>query len=230
MRARFLAAITVALAAGASGCYVGLHPIVTDDVRVFEPALVGSWEEKGETNPEVWVFKPTPAGKPEAYIVEITQMQSKPFSDERPAPVTASFDGRLARLGDLLILEIVLDRKKALGPLEEHGLVASSLVPAYTFFRVSLEKEALTLLAIDPEWMDKGIASKAIQVPHEHLRADANPDDGGQPDLHPPSHGPEGEDWVLLTAPTSQLQALVRKHGRSGLFKEDDAGEFVRRR
>lgn len=230
MRARFLAAITLALAVSATGCYVALHPIVTEDVRVFDPALVGSWEEKGETNPEVWVFKPTPAGKPETYIVEITEMQSKPFSGERPAPLTASFRGRLGRLGDLLVLEIVPDRKKVLGPLEEHGLVATSLLPAHTIFRVRLEKDALTLVAIDPEWMDRAIASKAIQVPHEHLDADPNPHEGGQPDLHPPRSGPEGEDWVLLTAPTSQLQALVRKHGKSGLFKEDDVGEFVRRR
>jgi hypothetical protein len=230
MRDRFRATFALALAVSASGCYVSLHPVVTKDIRVFEPALVGSWEEKGNTDPEVWVFKPTPADEPEAYIVEITQMESKPFSDERPAPVTASFDGRLGRLGDLLVLEIVPDRKKALGPLEEHELVASSLVPAYTFFRVRLEKETLTLMAVDSKWMDKAIASKAIQVPHEHLDTDANPHEGSQPDLHLPRSGPEGQDFVLLTAPTGQLQALVRQHGKSGLFDEENAGEFVRRK
>jgi hypothetical protein len=230
MKDRLLAAIALALAASASGCYVALHPLVTTDVQVFEPSLVGTWEEESETSPDVWVFKPAPADKPVAYTVDITQVLSKPFSDERPAPVTAAFDGRLCRIGDLLVLEIVPDRKKLLGPLEEHGFVASSLVPAYTFFRVRFGGDVLTLMPVDQEWMDRAIAAKAIQIAHEHLDADTNPHEEGQGDLHPDSSAPEGEAWVLLTASTSRLQALVREYGRSGLFDQGDAGEFVRKK
>ena len=231
MRDRLLAALALALAISASGCYVALHPLVTKDVQVFEPTLVGTWEEKGAANPEVWVFKPDSAPQPETYIVEITDQSSSPFSDEKPKPVTASFGGRLGRFGDLLVLEILPDREKALGPLKQHGFLLSSLVPAHTFLRVRLEGESLTLMTVDTAWMAKAIDSKAIQIAHEHVDADSNPHEVGQRDLHRErSSTPEAEDWVLLTAPTSQLQALVRKHGKSGLFDEKDAGAFVRRR
>lgn len=230
MRDRLLAALALALAVTASGCYVSLHPFVTKDVEVFDPALVGAWEEKDATVKDLWVFKPEPADAPTGYIVEVTELQAPLFSGGPPKPVTASFGGRLGRFGDLLVLELSPDRKKALGPLEDHGVLASTLVPAHIVFRVRVQGDALTLMAIDPKWMDKAIASKAIKIAHEHVDADPNPHEIGQSDRHAPRSGPEGEDWVLLTAPTSELQALLRTHGKTGLFNEQDAGAFIRRK
>jgi hypothetical protein len=229
MRPRLSALLALALALAAPGCYVSLHPVVTSAVQVYEPALVGTWEEKDSTSNDRWVFTPESGEKPQAYVVEVTEHSSSVTPADPPGSPAATFEGRLGRFGDLLVLEIVPDGDKVLGPLKD-GILASSLVPAATFFSVRLDRDALTLMAVDSKWMDKAIGSKTIRIAHEHIDADSNPHEKGQRDLHIGKSGPEGVDWILLTAPTSELQALVRRYGKAGLFDKEDAGEFVRKR
>ncbi len=229
MARRLLPATAVAaLAVLASGCYVSLHPLVTEELQTYEPALVGAWGEKGETR-DRWVFKPDPAGKPRAYIVEITEHEGQFFTTAPPKPMSAEFRGRLGRFGDVLVLEL-RPADDALGALKDHAILHMTLVPAAAIFRVRLAGGVLTLEAIDDNWLGQQIVSKKVRIGHEHIEADPNPHEAGQKDRHAEGRGPEDEDWVLLTAPTSELQALVRRYGTVGLFDEKDPGEFVRKR
>lgn len=209
-----------------SGCFVALHPLVTPDVRVYEPALVGTWQEPGDTG-DAWSFKPEPAEHPEGYLVEITE-HHRNGGEQGAKPLTATFDGKLGRFGDVLVLDLQADQDRTFGPLKDHGMLTVSLVPAHVLFRVKVADARLVLSGIDPKWLDRAIAEKKVTIAHEHIGSDDNPHDPGKQDSHSTSGG--SEDWILLTAPTRDLQALVRTHGKAGLFQaDDDSGVLVRK-
>jgi hypothetical protein len=222
-------ALSAAVAASilASGCFVALHPLVTPEVRVFEPALVGTWEEPGGDNKDVWAFKPEPARRPAGYLVEVTEQQ-RPAGNKAATPLTATFTGTIGRFGDLLVLDLLVDRERSLGPLKDHGMLMFSLVPAHVLFRVRLDGDRLLLSGLDAKWLDKAIAEKKVTVAHEDIGEEDDPHEPGRQDTHSPSA--TSAEWILLTAPTHELQALVRQHGKSGLFSEEDPGALVRKR
>ncbi|MEW5983143.1 MAG: hypothetical protein AB1806_12355 [Acidobacteriota bacterium] len=204
--------VTVAAAILLGGCYVSLHPLVSDEVRVYEPGLVGTWVATGDKD-DTWTFRPAGAKSPTGYDIDIVE-------DRR----TARFSGTLARIDGLLILEIKPgDNGAQCALLDEHEWFQMHVIGVHSFMRIGLGGDRLRLHLVDAEWLDAAIAAKRIAIAHEHLDDD-DPHAPGQPDVH------SDRDRLLLTAPTSDLQALVRAHGKAGLFDEDDPGEFTRRR
>jgi len=162
--------------------------------------------------------------------VEITEWATGGgLLSKQPAhPVKATFKGSLVRIDDMRILDNTPGDNAAAWPaLGEHGLLMANFIAVHTFFLVRIEREALTLLAIDDAWVDGAIRARTPSIPHEHIGEDPNPHEGGETDAHQPKASDE-QNWVLLTAPSSQLRALVRHHGKAGLFSERDPGVFVR--
>ncbi len=197
MRRLLTSFVTVLAAVSLGGCYVSLRPLVTDDIRVFEPALAGTWEGRDDAD-DVWTFKAAGGPSPDRFDIVIVE-------DGR----SARFAGELARINGLLVLDLSVADNEEACDLLQHDWIRLHTVGVHTFLRVGLEGDRLTLRMLDAEWLDKAIGDGKVRIAHERLG---------------------DRDRTLLTAPSRELQALVRAHGASGLFDVDDAGEFVRRR
>ena len=229
MRRSLRAAAVVAAAIVTPGCFVALHPLVTRDSQVFERAIVGTWAEKDSTSPDVWAFALDDEKNPTRYVVTITEPHRPDLAQSATVPLSASFTGRLGRIDGQLVLDITPEVDSALGPLRDHGTLAMNLVATHTVFRVRLDGDTLGLQPVDSAWLDAAIASKKIVVAHEHVGGAKNPHEPGQTDSHARRDTGDSGD-VLITAPTSELQSLVRRFGKAGLFDTSSEGTFVRRR
>lgn len=203
MKRTVMTLVLAGAAAMTSGCYVTLHPFVTEDVRVYEPALAGTWIDPADNN-ETWTFTPARASSPEHYIVEITD-------DGR----VARFTGELARIDDLLVLDLAPGDNEEQCGLLDHGWFQMHIVGVHSFMRVRLDGDTLELSLVDTDWLDDAIERTTVTIAHERIdRLVSN----------------EHDTRRLLTASPKDMQALVRAYGRSGLFDESDPGRLVRQR
>ena len=212
MRRATTLAMMVAAAAALGGCYVSLHPLVSDDVRVFEPKLAGTWESKDDKG-DTWTIRPAGGEPPSRYDIEIVEDGH-----------AAQFSGELARVDGLLVLDVKLGDNEKQCASFDNDWFKMHVVGVHSFMRVGLDGDSLKLEPVDADWLDGAIEAKKIVIAHEHVDDNHNPHESGAKDVH------GSDDRKLLTAPTRDLQALVRTFGKSGLFDADEAGDFTRRR
>ncbi len=123
--------ITATVALG--GCYVSLQPLLTDDVRVYEPKLVGTWDAKDDKD-DIWTFTPAGEKAPRGYNIEIVE-------DGR----AAQFSGELARLDGLLVLDLELADSETPDALLDDVWTHMHVVGVHSFVRIILEGDSLTL-------------------------------------------------------------------------------------
>ena len=164
-----------------AGCIPSLHPLYTADDLVFEPGLVGRWSpvEDSESG-EVWTFtKSDQTGY--RLVVDPKEKESE---DDTPAG-RAEFDAHLLKLGDHMFLDLYPEQ-----PRFENDFYMMHLVPAHSFFKLSIEGDILKLVMIDYEWLDKMLKKRKIKLKHERL------EDGA----------------IVLTASTKELQKFFRKY------------------
>lgn len=157
MRRLLTSLVTVLAALSLGGCYVSLHPLVTDDVRVFEPALAGTWESR-EDKGDTWTFTAAGTPTPDRYDIVIAE-------DGR----SARFAGELARFDGLLVLDLSPGENEAACELLKHDWVRLHTVGVHSFLRVGLEGDRLTLRMLDAEWFDKAIGDGRVRIAHERL-------------------------------------------------------------
>lgn len=157
MRRILTSLVTVFAALSLAGCYVSLHSLVTDDVRVFEPALAGTWEARDDKT-DTWTF--TPSGRPSSDRYDIVIVE-----DGR----TAQFAGELARLDGLLVLDLSVGDNEEACALLKHDWVRLHTVGVRTFMRVGLDGDRLTLRMIDADWLDAAIKDGKVRIGHERL-------------------------------------------------------------
>lgn len=210
------ALIVTAAACSLTGCYyVSIHPLVTADVRVYEPRLVGTWIEDGNDEDSL-TFAPAHPQYPTHYTVDIS-------AEGR----TVRLVGELARIDGQLVLDLTLGDNAGQCPLlTEDGPFMAYAIPGHSFVRIVLEADALRTEMLDSGWLDEGITEKRVTIAHEHLAGDGDPHAPGEKDVH--GSGPR--DRVVLTASSRDLQALVRTHGKAGLFFTAEPGRFLRRK
>ena len=70
------------------------------------------------------------------------------------------------------------------------GLNKILFIPAHAIFRVTLEGDSLGLSFLDDNWVEENIENNTIEIRHEYY----------------------GDDEILLTASTQELQEFVIKH------------------
>lgn len=145
----------VALCAGvvAAGCIPSLHPLYTDDDLIFEPALLGTWNN--EEDHDLWTFEQT-AGP--GYLLTVTG------SDEDPEDPMV-FEAHLMELGSHRFLDVSLHDLDGLDRFGPH------LVPAHSFYRLAIEADALQMVALDEGWLRDKIEAGEITIKHEFVRA-----------------------------------------------------------
>jgi len=162
----------MAMTALLSGCLTrSIHPIYSDDTLVFDERLIGSFED----DEGIWTFSRDGSDSYTAVHVDENGL-------------VGEFEAHLAEINDALILDLYPKE----WPNEASEMLGNFLIRVHWFFRVDAMDDALTLAAMDSDWLE------------DHLKA--FPETIGYTVV---------DDTVVLTAETERLQAFVGAHVRN---------------
>jgi hypothetical protein len=166
------AALAAALMIVFSGCWVlSIDPLYTSDDLVYEEALVGIWGDPEGESDETWTF------------MKHGEKSYRLVIEEEGAP-DAVFETHLLRLNNRLYMDLLPDE-----PESVNEAMLGHLIPAHSFWTVTLEDHVLSLDVLDAEWLQAMIDSTKIDI--DYIRRD---------------------DAIVLTAHTKDLQAFVMQH------------------
>jgi len=128
--------IAIAAAAALSGCssLISLHPFVTDQQAVFDPALVGVWAEGGKDD----LFIIRQDGK--SYKIRHVQDNE-----------TVNYTAQLYKVGDLRLLDLV---SAAEDPFQ---------IAVHTPLRVWIDGSTLRFATLDSDWLKQN-ARKQLAI------------------------------------------------------------------
>lgn len=182
-----------------SGCTVySLHPLYSDEVLIYDPALEGSW---ADTDSGAWNIRR--ALQPDDNKVEQQTMDERTYIlsyDEKGKTVELYI--HLMRLGNQLFLDYypTEDYDKAIG----NDLLAGNLLPVHTFAKVEIGEGELKIHRFNGDWLEDLIESRRIKIAYEEV-----PFYGGT--------------LKVLTASTEELQKFVIKYmNEKEAFEEPD--------
>jgi hypothetical protein len=171
-------------------CVVSLLPLFDDGYLVSEPALLGTW--KAADRADTWTFE-----KADGMEYLLTQRQAEygleeSAGSETPSKKvpgdTARFRARLGRLGAGLFLDLIPAEQG--NPAIRNDLYNAHMVPGHTLARAWLDKDSLRIVFLDEDWLAEAVKDGRIALAHV-----------------------ETKGWLVLTAPTSGLQAFILKYG-----------------
>ena len=135
---RFAHVVAIAALVANSGCLVvSISPLSTEKDAVFEPALVGVWNESPTTQ-----YVVSKLGE-NAYKVDVSDGKTK-----------TTFVGHLVRLDGVLFLDMAASTAWAeLGvPKDAAGTLNDWFLPLHFFVRVNQVTPSLSVSAIDETW------------------------------------------------------------------------------
>lgn len=131
-----------------AGCIPSLQPLFTDKTTVFEPALIGVWQQ--ENGESTWAF-----ARKESNIYSLT------YTDNEGRP--GQFEARLIKLGDKYFLDLFPDEPQQ----SENAYYKFHLLRVHTFLKVSLDGSNLQLAGMDPNWLKRQLDVNRSAVRHE---------------------------------------------------------------
>src|SRR4026207_11159 len=131
-------AVVIALTIVLSGCVPSLHPLYTESDLLFDPAVIGSWAEKGDE--DIWRFQKAEKGDKTYKLICI----------EKGVP--AEFIVHLVQVGKLKFLDIYPEE-----PQIKNDCYKAHLIPAHTFLRIRIEGDALYIAMMDGDRIQKGL-------------------------------------------------------------------------
>jgi hypothetical protein len=152
-----------------SGCITSLNPLYTDKDIIFKKELIGTWQDS-KTN-ESWTF--------EKWEENGYKLVHKEEGEQ------ATFRAVLVKIGDYMFLDLY--------PMEtasKNSLKQMHQFPVHSFSKVTLSGNSLSLEMLNPEWLDKGLATESLQVQHSKT----------------------SDGRIILTATTSELQSFMLAH------------------
>jgi hypothetical protein len=171
-------------------CVVSLLPLFDDGYLISEPGLLGTW--KVADNADTWTFE-----KADGMEYLLTQRQAeydleKPVGTETPTKKvpgdTIRLKVRLGRLGAGLFLDLIPADKD--NPVVRNDLYNAHMIPGHTLARVWLDKDSLRIVFLDEDWLTEAVKDGRIGLAHV-----------------------EAKGFLVLTAPTSELQTFILKYG-----------------
>jgi hypothetical protein len=201
-----LTIVLLGMAVFLTGCLVvpSLHPFYTDKDVVFEPALVGSWQEYQVESgapppaiPQVWAFSKNEGTDraPNGYDLSVSVKD-----------YTASYQAYLVKVGDSLFLDLLpnglqtpeirtgSDAKSQQSPEEEAGSNVQMLsllhyVPSHSIWRARLNGNELEIATLDEDWVTQQVQEKTLGLRYETV-----------------------QDTTVLTASPEELREFLLKH------------------
>jgi hypothetical protein len=177
------------LAAIFSGCVLqSIHPLFEEKDYIRYPALAGTWTQKdGDKELGLWVFEPADKR------FKLTQ------TDEKGRK--AVFVVAAGKIGTNTFLDFFpdLDEGDQLPGHHLNDFIAAEMIPAHVFVKLVKTNEALTLIAVDMEWLAKNLEQNPKSI--AHIVQDKRP---------------------IFTASTDELQKWVAKYADDEkVFKND---------
>ena len=164
-----------------------LYPLYTEEDQAFDPELVGTWVD------DDGVVYTLQAESRSGYSLTVVEDGE-----------SAEFSAHLVQLSAHRFLDIYPDGDLPI----DHGFLKPHLVPAHTFWRLSLEGDTMRLVGLNMEWLEHELKNGAVSVTH--------------------SLWGDGNDLILLTAQTSELQEfLVAQAENAEAFSQDRSGDTV---
>lgn len=136
----------------AAGCIRSLHPIYTEQDIVFEPGLIGRWDDDGDA---VWSFS---KGDGNSYNLVITDDEGN----------RDPFVAYLVKIEENLFMDLLPEaqdskERKVSDFYEFHFL------PVHTFYYVKQIGPAFQMCAPDPDWLKKLLAEQPGAIQHEKI-------------------------------------------------------------
>lgn len=175
MRRTSLGGLVVA-AAVLSGCVVQcIQPLFAESECVAYPGLAGTWVQKEDDGKEVgvWAFE------------ENERQYKMTHTDEKGRK--AIFNVAAGKIGTNIFLDFSLRDPLPGGQLND--LAGAGLIAAHAFVKVVKTNDALLIVAMNYEWLEKHLAENPKAI--AHLVQDKR---------------------FIVSASTSELQAFVARH------------------
>jgi len=131
-----------------AGCVPSLHPLYTADTLVYDPDIVGTWQQDDER----WEF----VGNPDEKSYQLTIIDS----DGKRNPLIA----HLVKVGDQQFLDLY--------PAGDKGVEAGDwtkyhLLPVHLFFSIAKKQDALVMAAMNPDAIGKMLEDRPDWIKHE---------------------------------------------------------------
>jgi hypothetical protein len=128
-----------------AGCVPSLNPVYSDETLVFEPGLIGVWQQPNSK--ARWEFNKLDA---KSYRLVYTDDQGQ----------QGRFVGRLARLEGELFLDLFPEDPQ----MDASGFYKFHLVPIHTIYRMRQSQSKLELAAIDFKWLDEYLTKNPAEI------------------------------------------------------------------
>ena len=143
---------TLGAAALLCSCIPSVNPFYTARDVVFEPRLLGTWQEKDKTDkPDVWKFE---SATNKMYQLTVTEKEDK----------QGKFDAHLFKLKQEYFLDLIpSDCNYA---TNQADLVAASMFPGHLLVRVSQLGPDLKLALFDFDWLQKYLEKNPKALAH----------------------------------------------------------------
>lgn len=179
---RIKLALVALLCCAISSCTPTLHPLFTHADRTYDPELAGIWLNHEQDN------KFTLAWFAEGKIYSLrTELKDQPATP-------GDFNAILGKIGKHRFLNLVPKRPTSLDAKSFYG---GHFIQTFTFWKVDLKGDKLTLTPLNYQWVEAMIKAKKLGIKYEQQ-------DGG---------------FITLTASTEELKAFVLKYA-------DDSSAF----
>jgi len=145
---RFALALCGILAFVVCGCVPSVHPLYTEKDVVFDPGLVGSWQE--EDGDEKWNFQK--AGEKE-YKLEYVDNDGR----------VGKFEVHLVKIKGKMFLDFYPEEPEP----ELNEFYKCHLFPVHMFARVSQIQPTLKMAFLDPDWLTKRLERRPRPLRYE---------------------------------------------------------------
>lgn len=135
-----------------SACIPSVNPFYRAQDLVYEPGLLGEWQESGKTNDiEVWKFE---AGTNKAYKLTIYEPQNK----------AGQMAAHLFKIKDAYFLDLIPADCKY--DAQQAELVACAMFPGHLLAHVSQLQPELKLALFNFDWLQKYLESHPKALAH----------------------------------------------------------------
>lgn len=147
--------VLIAAVALLGACIPSLNPFYTEKDVVFEPKLLGTWQEKENADEqETWKFE---EANEKAYKLTVTEKEHK----------HGEFEAHLFKLKQDYFLDIVA---REIGD-NVAGLVGASLIPGHLLLRIQQFEPELKMEGTDYDWVQKYLKEHPKALAH-HIESD----------------------------------------------------------
>jgi hypothetical protein len=133
-------------------CIPSVNPFYTDKDVIFDPRLLGAWQEKDKPdNPDVWKFEGTTN---KMYKLMITEKEGK----------QGTFTAHLFQLKQEYFLDLIPEDCNY--ATNQADLVAASMFPGHLLVRVPQIEPELKLALFDFDWLQKHLEKNPKSLAH----------------------------------------------------------------